>query len=346
MLLLRFFLFLLPTMLCAEMANAQPGHTACILKWREAGSPADYGGFMKGCLPSVPSCTLKWHEAGGYNSADYQAFMKTCLPSASPVAQQPLPSVPSPPAASSQVQCLKVDGTPESCADRQLRLPSAPSPPAASSPPAAAQSIRQVDMILPAGVSQNWNVPRPYKDIVTKGNVAEAIPTGPSEVLIKANPKFSGVAEFLFRDEQGRSIAKLIVTVRGSEAATIRWTYDQLARTPDAYTGSTLTFSGKVLQALQGQGNTILRIAISSDGHSDVMYVEYQAAPSEPRILELDIVDVRGRFVGIKSYTATLGNTIQIPHVIACEVHGTPKSSIQVMRAPQPIVPCEPSGQN
>jgi hypothetical protein len=314
MLLLRFFLFLLPTMLCAEMANAQPGHTACILKWREAGSPADYGGFMKGCLPSVPSCTLKWHEAGGYNSADYQAFMKTCLPSASPVAQQPLPSV--------------------------------PSPPAASSPPAAAQSIRQVDMILPAGVSQNWNVPRPYKDIVTKGNVAEAIPTGPSEVLIKANPKFSGVAEFLFRDEQGRSIAKLIVTVRGSEAATIRWTYDQLARTPDAYTGSTLTFSGKVLQALQGQGNTILRIAISSDGHSDVMYVEYQAAPSEPRILELDIVDVRGRFVGIKSYTATLGNTIQIPHVIACEVHGTPKSSIQVMRAPQPIVPCEPSGQN
>ena len=36
-----------------------------------------------------------------------------------------------------------------------------------------------------------------------------------------------------------------------------------------------------------------------------------------PRILEGDVVQLWGEFVGIKSYKAVLGQTIQIPHVVA-----------------------------
>jgi peptidyl-prolyl cis-trans isomerase A (cyclophilin A) len=120
------------------------------------------------------------------------------------------------------------------------------------------------------------------------------------------------------------------------------WTYEQLARTPNAYVGSTLTFTGKVVQATQDErGGTVLRIAISPDGHSSIIYVEYGASPSEPRILEDDIVDVRAKFIGIKSYKAVIGNIIQIPHVIACEVRSIPKTTIQVVRVPLQPTPCD-----
>jgi len=95
------------------------------------------------------------------------------------------------------------------------------------------------------------------------------------------------------------------------------------------------------------RGDTTLRIAISPDGRNSIMYVEYRASsPSEPRILENDIVDVRGKFVGIKSYKAVAGNIIQVPHVIACEVRSTPRSTIRVLRAPQQPVPCDPGSSS
>ena len=84
-----------------------------------------------------------------------------------------------------------------------------------------------------------------------------------------------------------------------SPAQQVNWTYDQLARTPNAYAGWTLSFSGKVVQVTQEErGDTTLRIATSPDGRNSIMYVEYRASsPSKPRILENDSVDVRGKFV-------------------------------------------------
>jgi opacity protein-like surface antigen len=41
------------------------------------------------------------------------------------------------------------------------------------------------------------------------------------------------------------------------------WTYDELARRPNAYAGWTLTFSGKVVQVMQEEEGVDLRIAIS-----------------------------------------------------------------------------------
>ena len=51
---------------------------------------------------------------------------------------------------------------------------------------------------------------------------------------------------------------------------------------------------------------------------SDTIFVDYRAnSTSDARILEGDVIQLWGEFVGIKSYKAVLGQTIQIPHVVA-----------------------------
>jgi len=114
--------------------------------------------------------------------------------------------------------------------------------------------------------------------------------------------------------------------------------YDSLARNPTAYSGKIVSFRGKVIQSVQTGQDYVLRVSVTMGEYNiwkDTVYVEYRASSSSTsRIVEDDIIDFRGRFVGIKSYTAVLGQTIQIPHIIACEVH--PQTSIRVLRAPQP----------
>lgn len=63
----------------------------------------------------------------------------------------------------------------------------------------------------------------------------------------------------------------------------------------------------------------------SSDLLKETIWVEYRApSPSAPRILEGDVIVMRGKFTGLVSYTAVLGQTIQLPRVIACEIKMAP----------------------
>ena len=97
--------------------------------------------------------------------------------------------------------------------------------------------------------------------------------------------------------------------------------YDLLARSPINYEGRLVSFQGKVIQAAQSGLSYVLRVNVSRgkyDIWNDTIYVDYRAnSGSEPRILVGDIIQLWGEFVGIKSYTAVLGQTIQIPYVVA-----------------------------
>jgi hypothetical protein len=97
--------------------------------------------------------------------------------------------------------------------------------------------------------------------------------------------------------------------------------YDLLARSPTNYAGSLVSFRGKVVQATQSGTSYVLRVNVSRgkyESWSDTIYVDYRAgSTADPRILEGDIIQLWGEFVGIKSYKAVLGQTIQIPYVIA-----------------------------
>jgi hypothetical protein len=97
--------------------------------------------------------------------------------------------------------------------------------------------------------------------------------------------------------------------------------YELLARSPTSYQGRLVYFQGKVIQATQSGLSYVLRVNVSRgkyDGWSNTIYVDYRASSAAyPRILEGDIINLWGDFVGIKSYTAVLGQSIQIPHLEA-----------------------------
>ena len=115
--------------------------------------------------------------------------------------------------------------------------------------------------------------------------------------------------------------------IRELKARAVAMPYDQIARDPGKYQGAIVVFEGKVVQAVERGQNVVLRVDVAPPPDirdpnfkigGDIVYVDYRRShPDETRILEGDKVRFWGKHVGIYSYTATLGQTIQIPHVVA-----------------------------
>ena len=92
-------------------------------------------------------------------------------------------------------------------------------------------------------------------------------------------------------------------------------TYDQLARTPDEFKGKKAKFTGKVLQVMEGQGETQLRVAVSGN-YDKVLYVAYKSDIINSRVLENDNVTIKGKSAGIYTYKSTMGGEISIPAML------------------------------
>lgn len=89
-------------------------------------------------------------------------------------------------------------------------------------------------------------------------------------------------------------------------------TYNQLARNPDDYKGKKAKFTGKVVQVMEGEKETDLRVAV--DGNYDTMlFVGYDPKITSTRILENDNITIKGKSLGIYSYQSTMGGKISIP---------------------------------
>ena len=92
-------------------------------------------------------------------------------------------------------------------------------------------------------------------------------------------------------------------------------TYDQLARTPDDYTGKKVKFKGKVVQVLEGTNDTQIRLAVNGN-YDTILYCSVpKNLTSSTRILEDDYITIMGVSTGLLSYKSTLGGTITIPGV-------------------------------
>lgn len=89
-------------------------------------------------------------------------------------------------------------------------------------------------------------------------------------------------------------------------------TYDQLARTPDDYIGDKIKFSGKVVQVIEGDGETQLRFAVNDD-YDQMVYLAYYPEIVDQRVLEDDYLTIYGSSLGTMSYESTLGASITIP---------------------------------
>ncbi len=93
-------------------------------------------------------------------------------------------------------------------------------------------------------------------------------------------------------------------------------TYDELARNPDNNKGKTVTFTGKVIQVIRGDGEDQFRVSVKDD-YNKVIFVTYTPKDGENKILENDKVVIRGVSVGEISYTSTMGGKISIPGIEA-----------------------------
>jgi hypothetical protein len=102
--------------------------------------------------------------------------------------------------------------------------------------------------------------------------------------------------------------------------------YDDLLRNSEQYVGSNVRIEGEVLQVTQrDDGTFVLRVAITDKGYywTDAVWVEYTGK----RVLENDLVTVAGRFEGLTTYQAVLGNAITIPKITADSVSVTVKAA-------------------
>lgn len=91
-------------------------------------------------------------------------------------------------------------------------------------------------------------------------------------------------------------------------------TYDQLARTPDDFTGQKVKFYGRVVQVMEDTGSTQIRLA-TDDNSGTMLYCEYDPSIVPSRILEDDYITIYGTSAGTITYQSTMGGNITIPGI-------------------------------
>ncbi|PYZ94815.1 toxin regulator [Salipaludibacillus keqinensis] len=91
-------------------------------------------------------------------------------------------------------------------------------------------------------------------------------------------------------------------------------TYDELARNPDDYFFEKVKFQGKVVQVIEGDGITQIRLAIN-DNYDTMLFAEFDSSIVDSRILEDDMITIMGLSTGLITYESTMGGQISIPGV-------------------------------
>ena len=107
--------------------------------------------------------------------------------------------------------------------------------------------------------------------------------------------------------------------IKFNEANYEELSYKSVARDPDSYVGKKLMCTGNVLQVLEGDGETDVRLATDGE-YDDVVFVGFDPNILDVRVLEDDSITVYGTCLGLYSYTATLGQEISLPAIYADKV--------------------------
>jgi hypothetical protein len=104
------------------------------------------------------------------------------------------------------------------------------------------------------------------------------------------------------------------------KSGTIQIQYIDLARNPDIYKNKKVVFTGKVIHTIESGNNIALLVNVTKDEFNvwdDTIFVKYQKANGESRILENDIITFWGTVKGLKTYKSVLGSQVTIPEVDA-----------------------------
>lgn len=96
-------------------------------------------------------------------------------------------------------------------------------------------------------------------------------------------------------------------------------TYEDIARNPAGNAGKLLTFSGKILQVMKGNGVTQYRMAVD-DNYDQVVLIEIDnKLLSNGNILEDDHITIKGTFIMEYTYQTVMGAEKTIPAIVVDE---------------------------
>ncbi len=92
--------------------------------------------------------------------------------------------------------------------------------------------------------------------------------------------------------------------------------YKQLKKDPDSYAGTRVKFTGEVLQIMEDESGTTLRLAVTYNGYfwdfNDVILAVYEGRTG---IVEENVVTIYGEVVGDYTYKSQAGWDITVPLV-------------------------------
>lgn len=96
-------------------------------------------------------------------------------------------------------------------------------------------------------------------------------------------------------------------------------TYEDIARNPAGNAGKLVTFSGKILQVMKGNGVTQYRMAVD-DNYDQVVLIEIDnKLLSNGNVLEDDHITIKGTFIMEYTYQTVLGAEKTIPAIVVDE---------------------------
>lgn len=213
----------------------------------------------------------------------------------------------------------KEQSTPEPTATPEPTV--APEPTSAPEPTAAPESQPVVEykdattirIVQQALNDKGYNCGNP--DGVAGGNTTTAITQYQTENGITANG--------LVTDEllQSLGVVEKVQEAVAAEASkneySSDYTYDQLARNPDANKGKKVKFRGKVLQTGDaGKGMSFARVELN-DNIDTVLFVTYSQEKLGYRLLDDDMITLYGETCGVYSYESTGSGVITLPWIHA-----------------------------
>ncbi len=116
--------------------------------------------------------------------------------------------------------------------------------------------------------------------------------------------------------------------------------YAELSKNPDSYKGTSVKFTGQILQILESNGQGVIRLSVTNLGYGtwssdDVVYVTYTGHND---FVNGDVVTVYGVLQGSYTYTSQANYQITLPSMEACDVEKPNVSTAAANTNAAPIV--------
>lgn len=136
---------------------------------------------------------------------------------------------------------------------------------------------------------------------------------------------FESFPELYLKSDQGKQASLLYQqalkenggkkTDQGSEASV---SFEDLARTPDKFIGSRVTFTGNVIQ-IQGKDELQIRLAVNGD-YSQVVLAVGQPGLVRKKLLKNDWISISGTAAGSYTYQSVGGTGVTVPLILADKI--------------------------